>query len=229
MPNFAVTSSSLSPSTDIRGSTSHTDNIDATTNTNTTVDSKTIIISSTHTTPSDISTSTALTVGSGKITTTQTDNDADADPGHSGQSTRRTDDHPATLGTRIKEIMTDNQLVINTFIAGGLAGATSRTVVSPLERLKIILYVLPLRQGKIERKLTRGRQVQTSSKSLSSGEAYGGVWKGLRRMWQQEGFQGFMKGNGINVVRVSSLKGSWYAGIVAERSRFYLIPHYNSR
>lgn len=28
------------------------------------------------------------------------------------------------------------------FIAGGVAGATSRTVVSPLERLKIIQYVL---------------------------------------------------------------------------------------
>lgn len=54
--------------------------------------------------------------------------------------------------------MSDNQMVINTFIAGtfmlgiqekpeiklinnlgGLAGAASRTVVSPLERLKIIL------------------------------------------------------------------------------------------
>jgi solute carrier family 25 phosphate transporter 23/24/25/41 len=33
----------------------------------------------------------------------------------------------------------ENSMVINTFIAGGLAGATSRTVVSPLERLKIIL------------------------------------------------------------------------------------------
>lgn len=44
-----------------------------------------------------------------------------------------------TFFDRVKEIMSDNQLVINTFIAGGLAGATSRTVVSPLERLKIIL------------------------------------------------------------------------------------------
>jgi hypothetical protein len=42
--------------------------------------------------------------------------------------------------------MSDNQLVINTFIAGGLAGATSRTVVSPLERLKIILWVLQSRE-----------------------------------------------------------------------------------
>jgi solute carrier family 25 phosphate transporter 23/24/25/41 len=45
----------------------------------------------------------------------------------------------ASLVEQVKGIMSDNQLVINTFIAGGLAGATSRTVVSPLERLKIIL------------------------------------------------------------------------------------------
>ena len=59
---------------------------------------------------------------------------------------------------RLRETMADHHAVINTFIAGediltplfelnaahtwhagGLAGATSRTVVSPFERLKIIL------------------------------------------------------------------------------------------
>jgi hypothetical protein len=48
--------------------------------------------------------------------------------------------HPAqTLTEKIQDKMYENSAVINTFIAGGLAGATSRTVVSPLERLKIIL------------------------------------------------------------------------------------------
>lgn len=72
----------------------------------------------------------------------------------------------------------------NTFVAGGLAGAASRTVVSPLERLKIIL------------------QVQ-SSQPGGQGQAYGGVYASLKRMWKNEGFAGFMKGNGINVIRVS--------------------------
>ncbi|KAH8083799.1 mitochondrial carrier [Cristinia sonorae] len=66
------------------------------------------------------------------------------------------------------------------FVAGGCAGAASRTVVSPLERLKII------------------QQVQPAS---ASGQ-YRGVWASLTRMWQEEGFKGFMRGNGINCLRI---------------------------
>ncbi|ORY24070.1 mitochondrial carrier domain-containing protein [Naematelia encephala] len=94
---------------------------------------------------------------------------------------------------RIRSFIMDNQLVINTFIAGGLAGAASRTVVSPLERLKIIL------------------QVQASG----GGQAYGGVWRSLARMWREEGFRGYMKGNGINVIRIlpySALQFTSYGG-----------------
>nr|GAT57672.1 predicted protein [Mycena chlorophos] len=66
------------------------------------------------------------------------------------------------------------------FIAGGFAGAASRTVVSPLERLKIIQQVQP----------------------QSSSTQYKGVWRSLVRMWREEGFRGFMRGNAINCVRI---------------------------
>ncbi|KAH9892870.1 mitochondrial carrier [Cubamyces lactineus] len=66
------------------------------------------------------------------------------------------------------------------FIAGGIAGAASRTVVSPLERLKIIQQVQP----------------------PSSDKQYKGVWSSLVRMWREEGFKGFMRGNGINCLRI---------------------------
>lgn len=92
---------------------------------------------------------------------------------------------PTTLVEKLQDMAFDNSVVINTFIAGGIAGATSRTVVSPLERLKIIL------------------QVQSAGHvAATSGKAYGGVMTSLARMWREEGFAGFMKGNGINVVRV---------------------------
>ncbi|KAF8736998.1 hypothetical protein AX14_013633 [Amanita brunnescens Koide BX004] len=70
--------------------------------------------------------------------------------------------------------------IMSYFIAGGCAGAASRTVVSPLERLKIIQQVQP-----------QGSDLQ-----------YKGVWRSLVRMWQEEGLKGFMRGNGINCLRI---------------------------
>ena len=66
------------------------------------------------------------------------------------------------------------------FIAGGCAGAVSRTLVSPLERLKILLQV----QGntRTEYKLS--------------------IPSALAKMWREEGLKGFMRGNGSNCIRI---------------------------
>ncbi|WPH00164.1 Hypothetical protein R9X50_00298700 [Acrodontium crateriforme] len=73
-----------------------------------------------------------------------------------------------------------SQAVVASFIAGGVAGAVSRTVVSPLERLKILLQV----QG-------TGRMEYQMS-----------VGKALQKMWREEGFKGLMAGNGTNCIRI---------------------------
>ncbi|KAI9836849.1 MAG: hypothetical protein M1819_001014 [Sarea resinae] len=73
-----------------------------------------------------------------------------------------------------------SQPVVAAFIAGGLAGAVSRTVVSPLERLKILFQIQTV--GREEYKLSVG--------------------KGLMKMWREEGWRGFMRGNGTNCVRI---------------------------
>lgn len=73
-----------------------------------------------------------------------------------------------------------SQPVTAAFCAGGVAGAVSRTVVSPLERLKILYQI----QG-------AGRQEYTQS-----------VSKSLARIWREEGWKGFMRGNGTNCVRI---------------------------
>jgi hypothetical protein len=57
---------------------------------------------------------------------------------------------------------------IASVVEGGLAGAASRTVVSPLERLKIILQVQPRDTGK-----------NATAKAKAAGKAYGGVWASL--------------------------------------------------
>ena len=73
-----------------------------------------------------------------------------------------------------------SQPVIASFIAGGIAGAVSRTVVSPLERLKILFQVQ-----------SAGRDAYKMS-----------VPKALAKMWREEGLRGFMAGNGTNCIRI---------------------------
>ncbi|KAJ2491582.1 hypothetical protein IWW37_002149 [Coemansia sp. RSA 2050] len=65
-------------------------------------------------------------------------------------------------------------------IAGGISGAVSRTVVSPLERMKILFQV----------------------QSKGAGSSYNGVIGTLAKIWREEGIAGYMRGNGTNVVRI---------------------------
>ncbi|KAJ9156713.1 hypothetical protein NKR23_g1094 [Pleurostoma richardsiae] len=73
-----------------------------------------------------------------------------------------------------------SQPFVAAFCAGGVAGAVSRTVVSPLERLKILFQVQSA--GREEYKLSVG--------------------KALKKMWREEGWRGFMRGNGTNCIRI---------------------------
>ena len=66
------------------------------------------------------------------------------------------------------------------FMAGGVAGAVSRTVVSPLERLKILYQIQTV--GRDEYKLS--------------------IVKALKKMYTDEGWRGFMRGNGTNCIRI---------------------------
>lgn len=61
-------------------------------------------------------------------------------------------------------------------IAGGVAGATSRTATAPLDRLKVVL------------------QVQT---------AQARIMPAIRDIWKEGGALGFFRGNGLNVLKVA--------------------------
>ena len=91
------------------------------------------------------------------------------------------DGHLSTpLSTFWRVRSTLSQPVIAAFIAGGVAGAVSRTVVSPLERLKILFQI----------------------QSGGTNEYNQSVRKGLMKMWKDEGWRGFMRGNGTNCIRI---------------------------
>ena len=47
------------------------------------------------------------------------------------------------------------------------------------------------------------KRVTGSASSARSTGAYSGVWSGLVKMWREEGMAGFMRGNGINCLRIA--------------------------
>ena len=72
----------------------------------------------------------------------------------------------------------DANTVFKNLIAGGIAGAVSRTTVAPLERTKILLQLHTM-----VGKSPKLRQV-------------------LKTVWKEEGWRGMFKGNGTNIVRI---------------------------
>jgi len=97
-----------------------------------------------------------------------------------GEKISMTESIPAPLSRLIQLRYTMAQPVFAAFLAGGVAGAVSRTVVSPLERLKILFQIQSA--GKTGYKLPVGQ--------------------GLMKMWRDEGWRGFMRGNGANCIRI---------------------------
>ena len=100
--------------------------------------------------------------------------------GENGLLKRQESHRAAPFSGMIQLRHTIAQPVFAAFLAGGVAGAVSRTVVSPLERLKILFQVQSA--GRTEYKLPVGR--------------------GLMKMWRDEGWRGFMRGNGANCIRI---------------------------
>ncbi|GAP84635.1 putative mitochondrial carrier protein [Rosellinia necatrix] len=92
-----------------------------------------------------------------------------------------------------------SQPVVAAFCAGGVAGAVSRTVVSPLERLKILLQVQSA--GHTEYKLSVG--------------------KALGKMWKEEGWRGFMRGNGTNCIRIVPYSAVQFGSYNLYRRQFF--------
>lgn len=69
-------------------------------------------------------------------------------------------------------------------MAGGSAGAIARTTTAPLERIKLLF------------------QVQAVPSSGERAGAYTSVRQAWLRIYREEGFRAFWKGNGANVVRI---------------------------
>jgi len=69
------------------------------------------------------------------------------------------------------------------FIAGGISAAVSKTVVAPLERVKLLL------------------QIQDAQKFIPKDQRYTGIVDCFSRVNKEQGFLSFWRGNVVNVIR----------------------------
>lgn len=69
------------------------------------------------------------------------------------------------------------------FVAGGISAAVSKTVVAPLERVKLLL------------------QIQDAQKFIPKDQQYKGIVDCFSRVHNEQGFLSFWRGNVVNVVR----------------------------
>ncbi|KAI9219483.1 mitochondrial substrate carrier family protein ancA [Blastocladiella britannica] len=67
--------------------------------------------------------------------------------------------------------------------AGGTAGGISKTIVAPIERVKLLL------------------QTQDSNTQLKPEQRYKGIGDAFRRIPQEQGFASFWRGNAANIIR----------------------------
>ena len=72
---------------------------------------------------------------------------------------------------------------VQDFLIGGFSAAVSKTAVAPIERVKLLL------------------QVQDSSKSIKPEDKYKGIGDCFTRVYNEQGFSSFWRGNLANVVR----------------------------
>mmetsp|Transcript_13246 Transcript_13246/g.26458 ORF Transcript_13246/g.26458 Transcript_13246/m.26458 type:complete len:359 (-) Transcript_13246:124-1200(-) len=89
--------------------------------------------------------------------------------------------------------------------AGAAAGALAKTAVSPLERVKLLMQ---LRHSVVEEGVAAG----------SRNSAYSNAWETAGKVWREQGFLSFWRGNGANVVRQAGNAGL----------NFMLMDHYRS-
>ncbi|KAG0642060.1 mitochondrial carrier domain-containing protein [Tuber brumale] len=84
------------------------------------------------------------------------------------------------------------------FLAGGIAGAISRTATAPFDRIKV--YLIAQTGNSTAKKaieaVTQGEAVQAAKK------AAGPIKDSIRALWRAGGVRSFFAGNGLNVVKI---------------------------
>jgi solute carrier family 25 (adenine nucleotide translocator) protein 4/5/6/31 len=87
--------------------------------------------------------------------------------------------------------MSQNKSFFADFMIGGVSAAVSKTVVAPIERVKLLLQV----QDAMSKKASKAGEPVADLKK------YTGIGDCFTRVYNEQGFGAFWRGNTANVIR----------------------------
>uniref|UniRef100_A0A6T8GPB6 Mitochondrial carrier protein n=1 Tax=Hemiselmis andersenii TaxID=464988 RepID=A0A6T8GPB6_HEMAN len=96
------------------------------------------------------------------------------------------------------------KLKLDTLLAGGIAGAAARTLTSPLDRVKILMQTQYLSSG-------------------GAADQYKGIWQSLVKVYKEDGFRGYWRGNGANCVRVVPYSATQF--VTFDHCKTWILSH----
>ncbi|KAG0088677.1 hypothetical protein BGZ93_002552 [Podila epicladia] len=122
----------------------------------------------------------------------------------------------------------DNDYVARYLLAGAIAGAVSRTVTAPLDRLKVYLITnsTPALTGPASTALKYIPKFTSPSSVVAAPVRQRLLWTAITELYQAGGIKTFFRGNGLNIIKIapeSAIKFYTY-----ETSKWLIATHLSS-
>ncbi|KAL4951837.1 mitochondrial carrier domain-containing protein [Aspergillus filifer] len=117
--------------------------------------------------------------------------------------------------------LTENTPQLGYFIAGGIAGAVSRTATAPLDRLKVYLIAKTGPKSSAVNAAKKGAPIKAAGRASKS------LADALRELWRAGGIRSLFAGNGLNVVKVMPESAIKFGAYESAKRAFARIEGHN--
>ncbi|KAN0079076.1 Mitochondrial carrier domain containing protein [Elaphomyces granulatus] len=117
--------------------------------------------------------------------------------------------------------LTENTPHLGYFLAGGIAGAVSRTATAPFDRLKVYLIARTDVKNEAALAAKEGSPLQAAARGISV------LVDAMRDLWRAGGIRSLFAGNGLNVVKIMPESAIKFGAYEASKRAFARLEGHN--